>query len=163
MTKKMLDEVMNAKQLVHKTQVDRKVSLTLQALNDQLDILRSLMMMSYPAYYGLGDWEPIKLILENKEFTESRIDLSEELHADQSTIWICGKELDKSKFLKDYFGSNEKSKYIVKIQKRGQGMPLREPVIDAETHKSMLKYYHKKSEEQKYLDEEGDSGIVSGK
>ena len=24
-------------------------------------------MMAYPAYHGLGDWEPIKVILENRE------------------------------------------------------------------------------------------------
>lgn len=31
-----------------------------------MDILRGAMMIVYPAYHGIPDWEPAKLILENK-------------------------------------------------------------------------------------------------
>lgn len=101
-------------------------------------------MMAYPAYHGLGDWEPIKVVLENREEFEEKMDLSDDLKADSVTIWICGKELHKGKVLADYFGKNEKQKFVVKIQKKGSGAPVREPLIDADAHKKMLSFYHKK-------------------
>lgn len=50
-------------------------------------------MMAYPAYYGLGDWEPIRVILENGEEFEEKMDLSDNLYPEQSTLWIVSKEL----------------------------------------------------------------------
>ena len=93
MTKMMLDESMKTKLLIHKQQVDNKVCLSKKMMMDQLDIIRGLMMMAYPAYHGLGEWEPIKVILENREEFDEKMDLSDDLWADKSTIWICGKEL----------------------------------------------------------------------
>mgnify|MGYP000323605676 CR=1 FL=1 len=105
-------------------------------------------MMAYPAYHGLGEWEPIKVILENREEFDDKTDLTDDLSTDNITLWICSKELHKGKKLSDYFGKNEKSKYVVKITKKGQGAPVREPTIDPETHKKMLAFYHKKTQEQ---------------
>jgi cilia- and flagella-associated protein 298 len=115
MTKMMLDESMKTKLLIHKNQVDSKVCLTKKMMMDQLDIIRGLIMMAYPAYHGLGDWEPIKVILENREEFDEKMDLSDDLWADKSSLWICGKELQAEKFFYDYFGKNEKSKYVVKV------------------------------------------------
>lgn len=52
---------------------------------------------------------------------------------------------------------------VVKASKRGGGAPVREPMIDGETHKKMLAFYHKKNEEQKTLMEadEGDQYMDS--
>lgn len=44
----------------------------------------------------------------------------------------------------------------MKATKRGGGAPVREPVIDQETHKKMLAFYHKKNEEAKKIDEMDD-------
>jgi hypothetical protein len=124
---------MKAKLVIHKGQVDNKVSLTKQMMTEQLDLIRGLVMMAYPAYYGLGEWEPIKVILENREEFDEKMDLADDLWADKSSLWICGKELQAEKFFYDYFGKNEKSKYVVKVQKRGSGAPQREPMIDEKT------------------------------
>ncbi len=61
----------------------------------------------------------------------------------------------------DYFGKNEKSKYVVKVQKRGSGAPQREPMIDPDTHKNMLSYYYKKQEEQKKLEEDNEDAYMN--
>jgi len=61
-----------------------------------------------------------------------------------TVLWWAGKELLREKNLRDYVGKNEKTKIIVKLSKTGSGMPAREPMIDEETHKKMLSYYHKK-------------------
>ena len=63
----ILEETMKGKQLIHKTQVDRKVSLTVEALEEQIDIYKGLVMMAYPGYHGLGTWEPARVILEDQE------------------------------------------------------------------------------------------------
>lgn len=134
----MLNEAMKTKQLIHKSQVDMKINLTKKMMTDQLDIIRGLTMMAYPAYHGLGEWEPIKVILENREEFEEKMDLTDDLYADKSTLWICGKELQPGKPFSEYFGKNEKSKYVVKVQKKGSGAPSREPLVDADSQKKML-------------------------
>jgi len=45
---------------------------------------------------------------------------------------------------------------VIKATQKGSGAPQREPMIDEETHKKMLSYYHKKQEEAKQLDEVDD-------
>lgn len=72
-------------------------------------------MMAYPAYHGLGEWEPIRVILENGEEFDEKMDLTDDLNPENSLIWIVGKELQRGKLLSDYFGKNEKQKFIVKI------------------------------------------------
>ena len=42
---------------------------------------------------------------------------------------------------------------VVKVTKRGGGAPVREPLIDDETHKKMMAHYHKKNEEAKKMEE----------
>ena len=72
-------------------------------------------MMAYPAYYGLGEWEPVKVILENREEFDEKMDLSDDLFSANSTLWVASKELQKGKIFSDYYGKNEKSKFVVKI------------------------------------------------
>jgi hypothetical protein len=67
MTQKMLEHAMTMKKMIHMSSVTEKRFLTKAMLQDQLDITRGLMMMGYPGFHGLGDWEPIWVILENKE------------------------------------------------------------------------------------------------
>jgi hypothetical protein len=122
-TKMMLDEATKSKMIIHVSKVDQKICITKQMILDQLDIIRGLIMMAYPAYHGLGEWEPIKVILENREEFDDKMDLSDDLWADKSTLWICGKELYSGKLFSDYFGKNEKQKFVVKVQKRGTGAP----------------------------------------
>ncbi len=69
----------------------------------------------------------------------------------EATLWWAGKELFRGKILSDYIGKNEKTKIVAKLQKTGAGAPVREPMIDEETHKKMLSYYYKKQEEMKVI------------
>ena len=108
MTRQMLEEAMKTKELIHKSQVDRKVCLTMDMLQERLDVIRGITMMAYPGYYGLGEWEPIRVILENGEEFDEKMDLTDDLYPDNTTIWIVGKELQRGKVLSDYFGKNEK-------------------------------------------------------
>lgn len=40
--------------------------VTLDGIQEQMDLLKGLVMMGYPAYYGLPPWELTLLILEDK-------------------------------------------------------------------------------------------------
>ena len=64
----------------------------MKLLTDQLDIFRGYVMMAYPGYYGLGDYEPIKVILESKEEWDEKMNLSEDLSPNNTTLWIVSKE-----------------------------------------------------------------------
>lgn len=116
-----------------------------------MDVFKGLVMMAYPGYHGLGEWEPIRFLLEDPE--DDHQDL---LDAAKVSLWVVSKELQPPKLFRDYFGANEKSKFVVKLQSKGSGAPQREPVVDQETHKAMLSFYHKKQEEMKKLEEDNE-------
>ena len=147
---------MEMKKLIHKSSVDQKRYLTKEMLLEQLDICRGLMMMAYPGFHGLGVWEPMWVILENKEEFDEKMDLTDDLDPENTTLWAVNKEMQRGKTFADHFGKNEKSKLVIKAQKRGSGAPSREPMIDEETHKKMLSFYHKKQEELEKLDQADD-------
>ena len=100
--------------MIHKTQVDRKVSLTFDMMNQQLDVFKGLVMMAYPGYHGLGVWEPIRVLMENEE-DQTPAPNNEFLAEDATSVWIVSKELQSGKLFSDYFGKNEKQKFVVKL------------------------------------------------
>lgn len=153
MTQKMYDQATAMKRLIHVDNVKNKIWLTMQPMLDQLDITRGLMMMAYPGFHGLGEWEPVWVLLENKEEFDSSLHGSEDLSVEDTVLWCVNKELQLGKTFAHYFGKNEKSKMVVKVTKRGQGAPQREALITEDEHKKMLAYYHKKQEEAKKLDD----------
>jgi cilia- and flagella-associated protein 298 len=97
---------------------------------EQIDLTRGIVMIAYPGFHGLGDWEPIWIILENKEETDAKMDLTDCLEAEKTTLWAVNKELQRGKTFADMFGSNEKTKMVLKATMKGQGAPQREPMID---------------------------------
>eukprot|EP00830_Metopus_es_P015585 TRINITY_DN4531_c0_g2_i1.p1 TRINITY_DN4531_c0_g2~~TRINITY_DN4531_c0_g2_i1.p1 ORF type:complete len:347 (+),score=82.46 TRINITY_DN4531_c0_g2_i1:2-1042(+) len=157
----ILKHVGEAKAVIHKDQVAKKVALTEKMLLDQIDILRGVIMIAYPGYHGVGVWEPARVILETKDleafYNPDDVDFIEESTA---TLWYAGKELLRGKKLYDFLGKNEKTTVVVKITKSGTGAPVREPLIDQETHKKMLAYYYKKQEEAKKLDKDGEDAYL---
>jgi len=104
----ILEEVMRAKQLIHKTQIDKKIALTMSDMKGCLDNFKGLTMMAYPGYHGLGEWEPIKVVLENREEWDEKMNLSEDLSIENCAIWIVSKECNPSKYFYEMFSKNEK-------------------------------------------------------
>ena len=60
----ILDEVIKAKKLLNKQNVDMKIVVPLKDLNEAIDHLRGAIMIGYPAYHGLPEWDPVRMILE---------------------------------------------------------------------------------------------------
>lgn len=161
MTQKMLAESMRAKETIAISQVDKKHMLDEEQLLEIVERIRGITMIAYPAYHGLGDWEPVRVLLENNEKFDETLHMSDDLRVETAQLWVCGKELQNGKMFSDYFGANEKSKFVVKVQGKGQGPPVREPLIDQESHKKMLAFYHKKQEEQKKMEEDNEDDYMN--
>jgi hypothetical protein len=147
-TEKMLEEAHKAKKMINKDQVAAKQTINKVLLTECMDILRGIIMMAYPGYYGLPDWEPCRLFLENRELENPNFDENNFFYPEKTVMWWAGKEL-RGKLLNEFCGKNEKTKIVVKFTKKGGQPPSREPLIDEKTHKEMLSYYHKKTQDEK--------------
>ncbi len=53
---------------------------------------------------------------------------SDDVEPEGAQLWFAGKQMSADKKLSEYVGRHEKTKAIVKLQKRGSGAPSREPV-----------------------------------
>lgn len=161
MVEEMLEGARKAKAEIHIENIAKKQCINKESLLELIEWFRGMTMKAYPAFHGLGEWEPVLILLENKEEIDHTLHGTDDLELDKAQLWWAGKELSKGKFLKDYVGKNDKSKIIVKMQHKGSGAPVREPLIDEESHKNMLAYFHKKQEEQKKLEEDDEDAYLN--
>ncbi|XP_069800715.1 cilia- and flagella-associated protein 298 [Dendropsophus ebraccatus] len=158
--KKVLRKTMEeAKALISKKQAEANVCVTRDMVKDALDQLRGAVMIVYPM--GLPPHDPIRMEFENNEDLSGTQAGQMVIEEPDAQLWWAGKELLRKQKLADYIGKNEKTKIIVKIQKRGQGAPAREPVISEEEQKKMMMYYHRRQEELKKLEEDEDSSYLN--
>lgn len=161
-TNVMIAETNKAKEYISKQQALLKKPLTREGLNQCLDNMRGALMIAYPGYYGLPDYEPARTILEKQfDFEGRQQDLFDWLNPKDTSLWWAGKELLRGKLLSDYSGKNEKTTIVIRMQKGNSGPPVREPTIDEETYKKMMSFYHKKQEESKKLQEDNDDNYMS--
>merc|ERR1712070_1340536 len=129
--KRMFEEAQKAKDAIHVRNVDMKKALSIQELAQVVETLRGMVMIAYPAYHGLYEWDSVYEILEDlTDFPNQYPDV--EWHDPKSTtIWACRKEWIPGKLVRDYI-PNEKTKMVVKLAKTGGGQPVAEPQIDKE-------------------------------
>lgn len=140
--------VKEAKDDISKKQVGADVCVTQAVVQEALDKLRGAVTIVYPM--GLPPHDPIKAEFDNTEDLsgmQASLDVIED-----GSLWWAGKELIPSKKLQDFIGKNEKTKIVVKLQKRGQGAPAREKVVSEDEQKQMMAYYYKKQEDMKKLE-----------
>lgn len=141
----------DAKQYLNaKQQVERKVCMSREVLNEKLMNIRGAVMMAFPM--GLPAHDPIKLLLDAKEVEEALAESSAVLEVapeEHAELWWAGKQFFRDQYVRDLVGKNEKTKVIVKLQKKGGGMPSREPAVSEDERKAMMAFYFKKQEELK--------------
>jgi hypothetical protein len=63
-TNMMIKHCTEVKMGISKNLVEKKVCLTVKAVRELFDTLRGVMMIAYPAFNGLPEWEPSREILE---------------------------------------------------------------------------------------------------
>lgn len=149
--KKTMEE---AKALISKKQVQANVCLTMDMVQEALDQLRGAVMIVYPM--GLPPHDPIRMEFENQEDLAGTQASLQVIPDEEAQLWWASKELQKEKKLQDYIGKNEKTKIVVKMQKRGQGAPAREPLVGEDEQKKMMMHYYRRQEELKKLEEADD-------
>lgn len=150
----LMKTVGEAKALISKKQAQADVCVTMEMVKEALDLLRGAVMIVYPM--GLPPHDPIRMELENQEDLSGTQASLQVVAEDECQLWWAAKELQSGKKLQDYVGKNEKTKIVVKIQKRGQGAPAREPLITEEQQKQMMLHYYRRQEELKKLEETDD-------
>ncbi|XP_066507339.1 cilia- and flagella-associated protein 298 [Hoplias malabaricus] len=153
--KKTVEE---AKALVSKKQVQANVCVTMDMVKEALDQLRGAVMIVYPM--GLPPHDPIRMEFENQEDLSGTQASLQVIPEEEAQLWWASKEMQHGKKLQDYIGKNEKTKIVVKIQKRGQGAPAREPLVSEEEQKQMMLHYYRRQEELKKLDDADDNSYL---
>lgn len=154
----LMKTVDEAKALISKKQVQANVCVTMEMVKEALDQLRGAVMIVYPM--GLPPHDPIRMEMEDREDLSGTQAFLQVIPEDECQLWWAAKELQRGKKLQDYTGKNEKTKLVVKIQKKGQGPPGREPLVTEEQQKQMMMHYHKRQEELKKLEEADDDSYL---
>jgi hypothetical protein len=147
--RRILETTTEARRLIHKSNAERRVPVTLEQLQNALLLMKGAVNMAYPAYHGLPPWEPGMLILEAEDIRE--LLMGEEIFESSASLWFAGKEITRGKSLEGFVKGGENTKIIVKLTKLGSGAPVREPAVDAETQKQMIAWHHRKEEESKKI------------
>lgn len=158
MRKVLLDTVREAKGLISKELVKAGTPFTAQHPQDALSMLGGAVTMVYPM--GLPPHDPIREEMENREELEGTQDGKMVLDPALSQLWFASKELQCDKKLSDYIGTNEKTKVIIKVQRRGHGAPAREPALTPEQQKALMAQEFKRRQEMKKLEEENDDSYL---
>ncbi|KAJ3220370.1 hypothetical protein HDU67_000037 [Dinochytrium kinnereticum] len=124
-------------------------------IKEAMRLIGGALTIAYPM--GLPGGEPAKVILEDKEDPE---DVKEMIRPFEATLWWAGRELIPTKTLGEFVGKNEKTKIVVKLQRKSQGAPVREPPLDEMSQRNLMAYYYKKQEQQKRLEENQDDDYL---
>eukprot|EP00053_Salpingoeca_punica_P005807 m.56650 g.56650 ORF g.56650 m.56650 type:complete len:291 (-) comp13406_c0_seq1:110-982(-) len=148
-----------ARELVSKKLVAANVCLTQAVVDEAFSKCKGAVMIVYPM--GLPPHDEVKAMLDDTEDLSGKQAKHEVIPVSEAQLWWAGKELQAGKKLGDIVGRNEKTKIIAKIQKKGQGAPSREPMVDTETQKQMMAHAYKKQEEWKKLEEAQDEDYLN--
>lgn len=65
-TNTILNGVKEAKEYISPKRTESKQLTTVKELLDLIEMLRAGVMIGYPGYYGLPEWEPCRVFLEDK-------------------------------------------------------------------------------------------------
>lgn len=143
-------------------QIDLKVCMNRDKINEKLMNIRGATMMAFPM--GLPNYDPVKSLLDIEEVEDALAESSSALEImseETAELWWAGKQFFRDQFVRDLIGKNEKTKIIVKLQKRGGGMPSREPAVSEDERKAMMAFYFKKQEELKKVAEDDDDDYMT--
>ncbi|XP_015430082.1 PREDICTED: UPF0769 protein C21orf59 homolog [Dufourea novaeangliae] len=137
-----------ARSMVSKKLVQQDKLMTQKIVQEALDILRGAVTIVYPM--GLPPHEVIRQEFENTEDLSGTQASLEVIDVQLAQLWFSGKELLPGKKMKDYVGPNEKTRIIVKLQKRGGGRPGREPLMSEEERKQLMLHAYRRQEQLKF-------------
>ena len=151
-------EVQALEEYIDKNQVQNKVALTLDCIEEKINNVRDAVSNAFPM--GLPKWEMARIALDyNDDNDESKTNKLNEvlggsliINANETSLWTCNKEFPRGELVSDRLGScNEKTKVIAKLMTKGAGAPSREPIVSEAEREAMAAFYFKRQEEMKRL------------
>lgn len=152
--------VREAKDMISKKLVDQGKPLTMKEVHKALDLLKGAVTIVYPM--KLPPHDIIRMEFENVEDLSGTQASLEVIDPTLAQLWFCGKEMYRDgKTLGDYVGKLETTKIILKLSKRGQGPPGREPIMTEDQRKEMMLHAYRKQEELKKLKEDEDDSYLN--
>ncbi|KAJ1549169.1 hypothetical protein HK096_000432, partial [Nowakowskiella sp. JEL0078] len=154
----LIKTMSNAEAITSKDNTKFGELLTKEKLIESFENIKGAVTILYPM--GLPIWETVREILENNEDLTGTAASKEVLTMKETALWWASKEFMLEKTLSDYIGKNEKTNIILKVTKRGQGPPLKEPPMTEEAQKNLMAYYFRKQEEHKKLLENKEDDYV---
>ncbi|KAH0956844.1 hypothetical protein HN011_011977 [Eciton burchellii] len=140
----------DARGMTSKKLVQQEKLVTQKTVQEALDMLRGATMIVYPM--GLPPHDVIRKEFENNEDLSGTQASLEVIDAQLAQLWFSGKELLPGKKMRDFLGNNEKTKVIVKLQKRGSGRPAREPLMTENEQKQFMMHAYRRQEQLKNVD-----------
>ncbi|XP_018319836.1 cilia- and flagella-associated protein 298 [Agrilus planipennis] len=164
--KKDMQDLLNktikeAKDLISpKILVPQGIRLTMKVVQQAIDLLRGAVMIVYPM--KLPPHDVIRMELENIEDLSGTQASLEVIDPASAQLWFCGKEMYRDgKTLRDYVGKIENCKVTIKLSKRGEGPPAREPIMSEEQRKQLMAHAFRKQEELKKLEMDEDDSYLN--
>ncbi|XP_030765124.1 cilia- and flagella-associated protein 298 [Sitophilus oryzae] len=163
--KKEMQEVLNkaiadAKEMISKNIVLQGKCLTMKTVQEALNLLKGAVLIVYPM--KLPPHDVIRMEFENIEDlsgTQASLDIVDPATAQ---MWFCGKEMYRDgKTVGDYVGKIENCKVIMKLSKRGDGAPAREPIMSEDQRKQIMMHAYRRQEELKKLDQDEDDNYLN--
>uniref|UniRef100_H2YPT0 Cilia- and flagella-associated protein 298 n=1 Tax=Ciona savignyi TaxID=51511 RepID=H2YPT0_CIOSA len=148
-----------AKANISKKLVEANSVMTRKIIKDTIDELCGAVTIVYPM--GLPPHDPIKMEFDGEEDLSGTQASLKVIPDGQATLWWAAKEMQLGKKLCDYVGKNEKTKIVVKLQKRGTGPPGREPVVTEDEKKQMMLQAYRRQEDLKKLQEIDDDNHLN--
>jgi hypothetical protein len=132
---------------VGRTQVEKKVALTLRDIDIKIKNVRDAVDLAYPT--GLSETELTRMALKDP-FNNEKLNLPL-VDATNAALWAFNKEFVRGQLVSDRLGTNEKTKVICKLTLKDAGPPPREAIVSEAERNAMASYYHKRQEELKRL------------
>ena len=99
---------------IYPKRAEQRKTTSVEELNKHIQLMYGGVVIGYSAYHVLGEWEPCRVIFEDKTDILKKDELNQYYYQfDTTCMWYAGKELDQGKFLWDYIGKIEKTKVDV--------------------------------------------------
>ncbi|CAH2006126.1 unnamed protein product [Acanthoscelides obtectus] len=156
----LTNAIAEAKEMISKKLVIQGKCLTMKTVQEAINILKGAVTIVYPM--KLPPHDTIRMEFENTEDLTGTQASLEIIDPNTAQIWFCGKEMYREgKTVGDYVGKVENCKVIMKISKRGEGPPGREPVMSEEERKQLMLHAYRKQEELKKIEKDDDDSYLN--
>ena len=137
--------IADAEAAVSDEQIKKKVCFTPTMMAEEIARLAGAVSILYPM--GLNPQDPVRKILEGEP-------IQGEHDSKTCQLWIIKKSLQRGKYFKDYYGTNERQKFVTKLTDANSGQPPKDMSMNQESQVHMLSMLRRKADELQRMQED---------